>query len=153
MPSWAKGQVVSTGEARSRLAAYQWPGNMREMKNTVRGAVLLTPDGERIAAGSLAFSVREADGADASETLALNDAQKEKECIMRALEETGGNRKGGGKAAGNIKGAHFMRNYGSTAFNNRVSGFRTRVRLLHDTLIYTCSFGKFTSGCNTVDCL
>lgn len=28
-------------EARSRLAAYQWPGNMREMKNTVRGAVLL----------------------------------------------------------------------------------------------------------------
>ena len=36
-------------------------GNMREMKNTVRGAVLLTPDGERIAAGSLAFSVREAD--------------------------------------------------------------------------------------------
>ena len=101
-------------EARSRLAAYQWPGNMREMKNTVRGAVLLTPDGERIAAGSLAFSVREADGADASETLALNDAQKEKECIMRALEETGGNRKEAARLLGISRSTLYekLRKYG-----------------------------------------
>lgn len=125
---------------------------MREMKNTVRGAVLLTPDGERIAAGSLAFSVREADGADASETLALNDAQKRRNASCghwKRPEATVRRRQG----CWEYQGAHFMRNYGSTAFNNRVSGFRTRVRLLHDTLIYTCSFGKFTSGCNTVDCL
>lgn len=89
-------------------------GNMREMKNTVRGAVLLTPDGERIAAGSLAFSVREADGADASETLALNDAQKEKECIMRALEETGGNRKEAARLLGISRSTLYekLRKYG-----------------------------------------
>ena len=101
-------------EARSRLEAYQWPGNIREMKNTVRCAVLLTPDGKRVAAGSLAFSVREADGTGAARMLALNDAQKEKECIMRALEQTGSNRKEAAKLLGISRSTLYekLRKYG-----------------------------------------
>ncbi|MSE90126.1 response regulator [Escherichia coli] len=101
-------------EARNRLVAYHWPGNMREMKNVIRGAVLLTPDRKWIAPDSLVFPMTERDGAGVSGVTALNDAQKEKECILRALEQTGGNRKEAGKLLGISRSTLYdkLRKYG-----------------------------------------
>ena len=101
-------------EARNRLVAYHWPGNMREMKNVIRGAVLLTPDRKWIAPDSLVFPMTERDGAGVSGVTALNDAQKEKECILRALEQTGGNRKEAAKLLGISRSTLYdkLRKYG-----------------------------------------
>lgn len=46
--------------------------------------------------------------------LALNDAQKEKECIMRALEQTGSNRKEAAKLLGISRSTLYekLRKYG-----------------------------------------
>ena len=101
-------------EARNRLVAYHWPGNMREMKNVIRGAVLLTPDRKWIAPDSLVFPMTERDGAGVSGVTALNDAQKEKESILRALEQTGGNRKEAAKLLGISRSTLYdkLRKYG-----------------------------------------
>ena len=101
-------------EARNRLVAYHWPGNMREMKNVIRGAVLLTPDRKWIAPDSLVFPMTERDGAGVSGVTALNDAQKEKACILRALEQTGGNRKEAAKLLGISRSTLYdkLRKYG-----------------------------------------
>lgn len=101
-------------EARNRLVAYHWPGNMREMKNVIRGAVLLTPDRKWIAPDSLVFPMTERDGAGVSGVTALNDAQKEKECILWALEQTGGNRKEAAKLLGISRSTLYdkLRKYG-----------------------------------------
>ena len=101
-------------EARNRLVAYHWPGNMREMKNVIRGAVLLTPDRKWIAPDSLVFPMTERDGAGVSGVTALNDAQKEKEGILRALEQTGGNRKEAAKLLGISRSTLYdkLRKYG-----------------------------------------
>ena len=101
-------------EARNRLVAYHWPGNMREMKNVIRGAVLLTPDRKWIAPDSLVIPMTERDGAGVSGVTALNDAQKEKECILRALEQTGGNRKEAAKLLGISRSTLYdkLRKYG-----------------------------------------
>ena len=101
-------------EARNRLVAYHWPGNMREMKNVIRGAVLLTPDRKWIAPDSLVFPMTERYGAGVSGVTALNDAQKEKECILRALEQTGGNRKEAAKLLGISRSTLYdkLRKYG-----------------------------------------
>ena len=116
-------------EARNRLVAYHWPGNMREMKNVIRGAVLLTPDRKWIAPDSLVFPMTERDGAGVSGVTALNDAQKEKECILRALEQTGGNRKEAAKLLGYNRVQTFFRIIfpqvikRSTASNSLISDF------------------------------
>ena len=38
-----------SAEAESALNAYEWPGNIRELRNTIERAVLLTPPGHPIA--------------------------------------------------------------------------------------------------------
>jgi two-component system response regulator HydG len=40
---------------------YSWPGNLREFRNVVRRAVLLTPPGEKINAGSLPWEITNAE--------------------------------------------------------------------------------------------
>ena len=76
--------------------------------------VLLTPDGRTDSRWKSGFFRSGSGGADASETLALNDAQKEKECIMRALEETGGNRKEAARLLGISRSTLYekLRKYG-----------------------------------------
>ena len=74
-------------EARKRLLAYSWGGNVRELKRVVRMAVLHT-EGDTIMANTLEFDENPL-AADAS--LALDDMEKKQ--IVHALEQAKGNRK------------------------------------------------------------
>ena len=74
-------------EARKRLLAYTWGGNVRELKRVVRMAVLHT-GGDTVTADTLEFDEMPL-AADAS--LALNDMEKKQ--IIHALEQAKGNRK------------------------------------------------------------
>ena len=73
-------------EARKRLLAYTWGGNVRELKRVVRMAVLHT-EGDTIMADTLKFDEMPL-AADAS--LTLNDMEKKQ--IVHALEQAKGNR-------------------------------------------------------------
>ena len=74
-------------EARKRLLAYTWGGNVRELKRVVRMAVLHT-EGDTVTADTLEFDeIPIADDA----SLALNDMEKKQ--IIHALEQAKGNRK------------------------------------------------------------
>lgn len=74
-------------EARKRLLAYAWGGNVRELKRVVRMAVLHT-EGDMVMADTLEFDEMPiADDA----SLALNDMEKKQ--IIHALEQAKGNRK------------------------------------------------------------
>ena len=73
-------------EARKRLLAYTWGGNVRELKRVVRMAVLHT-EGDTVTADTLEFDEMPL-AADAS--LALNDMEKKQ--ITHALEQAKGNR-------------------------------------------------------------
>ena len=74
-------------EARKRMLAYTWGGNVRELKRVVRMAVLHT-EGDVVTADTLEFDEMPL-AADAS--LALNDMEKKQ--IIHALEQAKGNRK------------------------------------------------------------
>ncbi len=74
-------------EARKRMLAYTWGGNVRELKRVVRMAVLHT-EGDMVTADTLEFDEMPL-SADAS--LALDDMEKKQ--IIHALEQTKGNRK------------------------------------------------------------
>ena len=74
-------------EARKRLLAYSWGGNVRELKRVVRMAVLHT-EGDTVTADTLEFDEMPL-AADAS--LALDDMEKKQ--IIHALEQAKGNRK------------------------------------------------------------
>ena len=73
-------------EAKKRLLAYTWGGNVRELKRVVRMAVLHT-EGDTVTADTLEFDEMPL-AADAS--LALNDMEKKQ--IVHALEQAKGNR-------------------------------------------------------------
>ena len=73
-------------EARKRMLAYTWGGNVRELKRVVRMAVLHT-DGDTVTADTLEFDEIPL-AADAS--LALNDMERKQ--IIHALEQAKGNR-------------------------------------------------------------
>lgn len=74
-------------EAKKRMLAYTWGGNVRELKSTVRLAVLHT-EGDIVMADTLEFDEMPlAAGA----SLALEDMEKTR--ILRALERANGNRK------------------------------------------------------------
>lgn len=73
-------------EARKRMLAYTWGGNVRELKRVVRMAVLHT-EGDTVMADTLEFDEIPL-ATDAS--LALNDMEKKQ--IVHALEQAKGNR-------------------------------------------------------------
>ena len=73
-------------EARKRMLAYTWGGNVRELKRVVRMAVLHT-EGDVVTADTLEFDEMPL-VADAS--LSLSDMEKTR--ILRALEQAKGNR-------------------------------------------------------------
>ncbi len=76
-------------EARRRMLAYSWNGNVRELKGTVRSAVLFT-DGDMITADKLEFEEPMLSG---KTSLSLKNEEAEKKQIIRALEQAKGNRK------------------------------------------------------------
>ncbi|KAF0179935.1 MAG: Fis family transcriptional regulator [Nitrospirae bacterium] len=80
-------------EALTILKAYSWPGNLRQLKNVIRRAVLLSPGGT-LQADNLQLVIEiesrsHQAGAQAA-TLSIKDA--EKAAIRRALEQSGGKR-------------------------------------------------------------
>jgi len=88
-----------TAEAMEALIQYDWPANVRELRNAVERAVALCR-GDRITPADLPPEVRGATAgpapARAEAVLTRNDLtlrEAEKQLIMRALRETGGNRK------------------------------------------------------------
>ena len=82
------------------LEAYHWPGNARELRNTVERAVILCPDGAPLDAGHLhptfgKGQVQAAQAADASIVpvhVGTTVDEAERMLIMRTLEATGQNK-------------------------------------------------------------
>lgn len=77
------------------LRRYDWPGNLRQLKNTVTCAVLLAR-GEYVTEEELPAELREA----SSRPAALRDPRQERERIVQALQATGGNRSQAAKLLG-----------------------------------------------------
>ena len=75
-------------EARKRMLAHPWSGNVRELKGTVRSAVLFT-DGDVITADKLNFEEPLLSG---EASLSLKNVEMEKRQIIRALKQADGNR-------------------------------------------------------------
>ncbi len=85
-----------TEEAMKLLKNHQWPGNIRELKNMIERAVLMTEEGEMISCDDLAFSGKDYFAAGGRErrkninsnssfnTLKLDDL--ERETIIQALD-------------------------------------------------------------------
>ena len=69
------------------IREYGWPGNIRELRNTVRSAMLLATNGW-ITAGNLKLdlSVRP------EENVILSEDEKERQLLVKMLEQTGNNR-------------------------------------------------------------
>ncbi len=66
---------------------YEWTGNLRELKNTVTRAALLTT-GQYITAESLPQHIVDP----AADTLSLHDPERERQSIERALRLASGNK-------------------------------------------------------------
>lgn len=79
------------GAALDLLIKYDWPGNIRELKNVLNRAAILT-DSDRIKAEDLPAELSTASGALPGEALPTLD-DMEKDHICRVLNHTGGQRK------------------------------------------------------------
>lgn len=75
--------------AAALLKSYDWPGNMRQLKNAVTRAVLLAP-GEYVTPAELPAELLES--AARKSELALSNPEEERERIVRALELANGNK-------------------------------------------------------------
>lgn len=73
------------------LSAYDWPGNLRQLKNTVMSATLLA-GGEYITLQDLPDEISGRSSAEGPASLALRDPATEEEQIRRALAVSGGNK-------------------------------------------------------------
>ena len=69
------------------MLAHPWSGNVRELKGTVRSAVLFT-DGDVITADKLNFEEPLLSG---EASLSLKNVEMEKKQIIRALKQADGN--------------------------------------------------------------
>jgi transcriptional regulator with GAF, ATPase, and Fis domain len=90
--------AISEG-AMTMLRSYSWPGNVRELRNIVLRAAALAPD-ETIDTDLLEISEESSEGDGLLEESARVARSREKEMILSALRETGGNRR---KAAEMLK--------------------------------------------------
>lgn len=81
---------VSAAAARI-LSAYDWPGNVRQLRHVVERALVLA-DGDAIAPPDLPAEVREAELGLAADRTALSLVEVERRHIARVLAEVGGHR-------------------------------------------------------------
>jgi transcriptional regulator with PAS, ATPase and Fis domain len=82
-----------------RLMAYSWPGNARELRNTIERAVILCPDGAPLDAGHLPSgfgkdqaAATPADGSAITVRVGATVDEAERLLILRTLEATGQNK-------------------------------------------------------------
>ncbi len=83
-----------------RLMAHSWPGNARELRNTIERAVILCPDGAPLDAGHLpqgfgkdqALAAPAADGNAITVRVGATVDEAERLLILRTLEATGQNK-------------------------------------------------------------
>jgi DNA-binding NtrC family response regulator len=89
-------------EAMRLLMAYSWPGNVRQLENTVERAFTLSPGRTQIDDSALPEEIRQAVPDDTGWSLAVPEqgldleafvARVEREVIARALDRTGGNKR------------------------------------------------------------
>ncbi len=86
-PELGRGEVELTSEAMKALAAYRWPGNLRELRNVLERAILLA-EGAVVDARDLRFAPGVAAGEAIDTRLTLE--QMERRLIERVLAEEGG---------------------------------------------------------------
>ena len=93
--------------AAAALAAYGWPGNLRQLKNAVMSATLLAA-GEYITCRDLPGEITEGPAAEpAAVPLSLRDPASEEEQIRRALAMAGGNKSQAAKLLGIDRKTHY----------------------------------------------
>jgi len=94
-----KEKLGITDEAMEYLERYPWPGNIRELENTIERAVLLSKD-KFIGPFDLPDSVKQQQGQKAYKPMSLKDAlaEPEKNLIRQALEANQWNRQETAKA-------------------------------------------------------
>ena len=94
-------EITVTQEAMRRLMAYAWPGNIRQLENTVERALALGRDRTQIGIRDLPPEIQDSPPADQAVTVALPAggldmpayvANVERQLIRQALNETAGNR-------------------------------------------------------------
>jgi transcriptional regulator with PAS, ATPase and Fis domain len=85
------------------LRSYDWPGNVRELENTVERAVMFCQT-RQITMADLSPEIRnyrnELTPCPNEFDLSCNVRETERECIVRALHQTGGNRSQAAKLLG-----------------------------------------------------
>lgn len=85
-------QVVTISpEALVVLKNYSWPGNLRELRNVIRRAVLFT-SGDSISADSLPVLTMKKETLQPKDISLSVEPEEEKERILRALEQVKGNK-------------------------------------------------------------
>lgn len=85
--------------AAAALQRYPWPGNLRQLKNTVKSATLLAT-GDYITCRELPDEITGAAATAAAPNYALRDPASEEEQIRRALAAAGGNKSQAAKLLG-----------------------------------------------------
>lgn len=93
----AQRKMWLTAEALSALEQYTWPGNVRQLQNTISKLIALSPPGPVSAldireaiASAPAGAAGEADDAGEDDIRELDELERRQ--ILRVLEETGGNK-------------------------------------------------------------
>jgi transcriptional regulator with GAF, ATPase, and Fis domain len=97
LDKYEAGGKTITNEALEALSAYPWPGNIRELENTIERIVILSP-GEEIGMGDLPSEVRAGVAPTASRTHifelpeeGLDLEEVEMDLLRQAMEQAGGN--------------------------------------------------------------
>ncbi|MBN2715870.1 MAG: sigma-54-dependent Fis family transcriptional regulator [Deltaproteobacteria bacterium] len=93
--------LTLTRDAENALLSHHWPGNIRELSNTIeRAAILCTPP--RIDAADLVFATQTKSSAPSAHggTEAVSLKDMEKEAILNALKDTDGHRKNAARKLG-----------------------------------------------------
>ena len=84
-----------------RLAAYDWPGNIRELQNVIERATILSGTRSQLLPGDLPEEITRLEPARALQTLSIPDdglhfetvvSQIERELLLESLRRTGGNK-------------------------------------------------------------
>jgi len=93
LASWGRDAGDLGDKALARLGGYDWPGNIRELRNVLERATIFRPQG-RIGASDIMLGEAGIAGAGVAATPAdtLNLAEMERRLIVRAIEAASGNR-------------------------------------------------------------